>query len=346
MKVCFATHQAAALTHGGIRTQMLQTKAGLEALGVSIEEFDSRTPPEVGSFDVVHVFTANIATYHLARALRLQGIPLVVTPVFFTRRPAGAVRSVVAMDRIVNRFARGFWTDYGMMAEMCGWASAVLPNTEAEADLFAGGLGVPRDRITVIPNGVEVRFAGASPELFHQKYGREKFVLSVTHLGPERKNALRLIEALEGVDRPAVIIGPVDESPYGRGCVERAARNPRLKLLGAVPHESELLASAYAACEVFVLPSLFETPGIAALEAATAGAKIVITGSGGTREYFGTDAEYVDPSSVVDIRNGIHRSLNRPGNAELRKEIGAKYSWRAVAEQTLAVYERVLSHRP
>jgi len=43
-----------------------------------------------------------------------------------------------------------------------------------------------------------------------------------------------------------------------------------------------MLASAYAACDVFVLPSMFETPGIAALEAGLAGAKIVITKYGGT----------------------------------------------------------------
>ena len=71
-----------------------------------------------------------------------------------------------------------------------------------------------------------------------------------------------------------------------------------------------LLASAYAACDVFVLPSQFETPGIAALEAGLAGAKIVITPVGGTkRSYFGNNAIYVEPTSTENIAEGILAAL-------------------------------------
>ena len=41
--------------------------------------------------------------------------------------------------------------------------------------------------------------------------------------------------------------------------------------LGRLDHHDPLLASAYAAARVFALPSWFETPGLAALEAALAG---------------------------------------------------------------------------
>ena len=79
-------------------------------------------------------------------------------------------------------------------------------------------------------------------------------------------------------------------------------------LIGSLDNQSEMLASAYAASDTFVLPSQFETPGISALEAALAGAKIVITPYGGTKEYFKNMAEYVDSGSSEAIKAGIEKS--------------------------------------
>jgi len=342
MRVCFASSQAVVLTHGGVRTQMQQTKSALEALGVRVDLLKADEQLEPSDYDVIHIFTANIGTYHLARALRLHGCPLVISPIFYTRRSHATVRAVVAADRLINRVVRGVWTDYGLMAEMCGWASAVLPNTEEEAELFVQALGVARERVTAIPNGVEARFADGTAELFRTDKGLEGFILCVTHVGPERKNVRRLVEALEGIDHPAVIIGPVEQSPEGMKCVERAKRNPRLTFIEALPHSSPLLASAYAACDVFVLPSLFETPGIAAMEAALAGAKIVVTAYGGTREYFGGEAEYVNPASSGDIRRGILAALKKPKTGGLRERILQNFTWQRVAAQTKSVYESIL----
>ena len=65
--------------------------------------------------------------------------------------------------------------------------------------------------------------------------------------------------------------------------------------LGRLDHDDPLLASAYAAARVFALPSWFETPGLAALEAALAGCAVVITPYGSTREYFGGLVAYARP---------------------------------------------------
>jgi glycosyltransferase involved in cell wall biosynthesis len=106
-----------------------------------------------------------------------------------------------------------------------------------------------------------------------------------------------------------------------------------------------MLASAYAACTVFVLPSMFETPGIAALEAGLAGAKIVITPHGGTREYFGEMADYVDPTSIDSIRNGIRTALQRPKTANLKDHIMREFLWQSVAAKTAAIYRKTLEGR-
>jgi glycosyltransferase involved in cell wall biosynthesis len=154
-----------------------------------------------------------------------------------------------------------------------------------------------------------------------------------------------LLHALAKINVPSVIIGRIEDNEYGRTCVAEAKKNPRLLLLDAIPNDSELLASAYAACDTFVLPSLFETPGIAALEAALAGAKIVITKYGGTEEYFGEKAQYVEPSSWELIHHGITTALNAPKDAELAEHVAGNFLWNRVAERTLAAYEGVLGSR-
>ncbi|MGD1044417.1 MAG: glycosyltransferase family 4 protein [Bacteroidota bacterium] len=342
MHVLFATSQATALTRGGVRTQVLQTKEALESLGVHVTLFDTWRNFQANEFDLVHVFSANMATYHFARAVKAQGLPLVISPIFYTRRTANMVQNVIKVDRFISRKVRGIWTDYGLIAEMCRWAEAITPNTTEEGNLFIDAFGVPKKNVIVVPNGVEERFAHAAPGLFEREYGIKNFILSVGHIGPERKNILRLIEALEHIDHPAAIIGRIEDTPSGRACLERASRNPRLLIVDAIPHDSMLLASAYAACDVFVLPSQFETPGIAALEAGLAGAKIVITPVGGTRDYFGNDAIYVEPTSIDNIAQGIQAALKNKKDNGLRTRIQKEFLWEMVGEKTKQVYENIL----
>ena len=343
MKVCLATYQAVLMLRGGPKTQILQSKIELQALGVRASLFNTWKEFQREDVDLVHFFGANIGTYHLAREIHKLGIPIVISPIFFTRHSSEYVHRVVKAGNFLKRFSGGIWTDYGMMAEMCSWASLVAANTVDEARLFTEGIGVPEEKIRIVPNGVEPRFEKAKPSLFRKTFGAEKFILNVGHIGPERKNVFRLIQALESINHPAFIIGRIENTVEGKRCIELAKKNPRLTILDSIDHDSELLASAYAACDVFVLPSLFETPGIAALEAGLAGAKIVITPHGGSREYFGGLAEYVDPFSVKSIRDGIQIALIKQKDKQLRDKIKEEYLWSSVASHLVSVYQTVVS---
>ena len=342
MKICLATYQSVLLLKGGPRTQILKTKQFLEKRGVEVSLFEYWQEFSKEKVDLVHLFGANIGTYHLAREIAKLGVPMVVTPIFFTRHSAPFIRWSTGVNNVLRHFANGIWTDYSIVQEICSWSKAVLPNTRREAELLIHGMGIDQRVVTVVPNGVDEGFASADPSLFMEAYGIRNFVLNVGHIGPHRKNVLRLIKALEYINVPSVIIGRIEENAYGRECLALARKNPRLMIIESLPNDSALLASAYAACDVFVLPSLYETPGIAALEAALAGAKIVITRNGGTEEYFGSDAEYVDPSSVELIHHGITTALNKPKSDTLRNRIRSTYLWPSVAEQYRAIYERIV----
>ncbi|HHZ80642.1 MAG TPA: glycosyltransferase [Candidatus Marinimicrobia bacterium] len=163
------------------------------------------------------------------------------------------------------------------------------------------------------------------------------------HIGVERKNTLSLIRALETIDHPAVIIGKVTDTEEGQACLAETKKNRNLTIIKGLDHDSDLLASAYAAAKVFALPARYETPGIAALEAALAGANIVITPHGGTQDYFREMAIYVDPYSVNDIRAGLERALNAPPDDKLKKHVQSNFLWQRVTEMTANVYQSVLN---
>ena len=342
MRVVMATYPAVSLLHGGPRTQILGTAGSLSAHGVDVRLFDPWSSIGRENCDLLHLFAANIGTYHLAREVAGLGIPMVVSPIVFSRHEPAVVRRRLRIMGLLHRARPGIWSDYGLTAEICRWAVRVAPNTEAEAQLVIQGYGVPPPVVRVIPNGVDERFANGDPELFRKRYGVDGFVLSVGHVGPARKNTLALIRALGGIDHPAVIIGRVTHDAAGEACVREAAQHKHILLLDRLENDSAMLASAYAACRVFALPSLFETPGIAALEAALSGAQIVITPHGGTREYFKEMATYVDPYSVESIREGIRRALDSPPNAHLKDHIRRNFLWSRIAELTASLYRDVL----
>ena len=341
MKVVVAGYQAVSILHGGPSTQIRNTVKYLPRYGTEVAMFDPWTPLRKGDCDIFHLFAANIGTYHLAREIHALGIPLVVSSITYSRHSPAFVAIALRAERAFQRLGKGVWFDYTLAADICGWAARVLPNTEAERELLSRGLGVPQPKINVIPNGVDERFYTADPSPFIRQYGLRDFILNVGHTGHARKNVLALIRALAGIDRPAVIIGRFIAGPYGDVCREEAARNKHILLIDGLDNSSEMLASAYAACDTFVLPSQFETPGIAALEAGLAGAKVVITPHGGTKEYFGGMAQYVDPGSVDSIRAGIRAALEKPRTFELREHIRRNFLWQKVAEKTAEAYRSV-----
>lgn len=329
---------------GGPRIQALRTAAHLPEHDIEVSYFNPWTSYAPDEFDLYHLFGASMITLDIAQRLKQYGRPFVVSSIFYTMRSPGFIRLARRVERLAKRIYQGIWTDYGVTAKVCSLAEGVLPNTAAEGRIITDGFEIDPARVQVIPNGVDERFYNADPDLFTRTYGIKDFVLSVGHIGSTRKNILRLIQALEKLDVPAVIIGQVQESPYARQCLAEAARNRRITIIDGLPNDSPMLASAYAASSLFVLPSLFETPGIAALEAGLAGSRIAITKYGGTDEYFGPHAEYIEPTQITSIRNAIERALNTDKNDSLQKHIRSKYLWENVAETTATAYRGLINN--
>ena len=334
MKVTFLTRYDGGLWFGGAEVQAEYTARELRRLGVEVEVF---SPASTGVGDLVHTFGCYAYYYPVALHCRQHCVPYVVSPVFYIT--VGGVHKAWWKARAITR------STVRVQKRLFRGASFLLPNSETEAGQVADLFAQPMEKMHVTPNGVEERFADASPGLFRSTYGiEEPFVLNVARIEP-RKNQLRLIQALKGTGIRLVIMGEPSNADYVKEC--RSAAGADVTFLAPVKHEDPVLASAYAACRVFALPSLLETPGLASLEAGMAGARVVTTPVGGGREYFADLARYVDPLSVPDIRARVLQAWEAPDPGDaLRERLLAGFTWRRVAERTLQAYERALAAQP
>jgi glycogen synthase len=211
---------------------------------------------------------------------------------------------------------------------------------------------VEPDEITVIHNGIEPRGWRASPALVRAArdtyspsgaplivyFGRlewEKGVQDVLAALPRLRRAhpgARLVVAGQGVQAAALV---------------EQARKLRVRrsvdFVGHLPDRS--LVACLAAADVVVLPSRYEPFGIAALEAAAAGAPLVASTAGGLAELVvdGETGLSIEPGDVDGIVAGVRAVLADPVAAArraraARARLGAEFDWTAIAEATAAVY--------
>jgi glycosyltransferase involved in cell wall biosynthesis len=328
---------------GGGENQLVQTGRHLEAHGVRVRLFAAWTD-RLESARLLHLFGMSREGLELARLSRTRGIPVVLSPICWYQP-----RAIAALEPSWRRRAVGLsgWCLRSIAPGIPSWrrellhlADVVLPNSHAEADQLARLFGVPRDRIRVVPNGVRPTFGTASPEPFRERWGMDPFVLSVGRIEP-RKNTLGLILSARRLGLPVVQIG--DPAPghrdYAREC--RRAGEGFVSWLGHLEHDDPLLASAYAAARVFALPSWFETPGLAALEAALAGCAVAITPYGSTREYFGELAAYARPDRPEEVRRALRTCWDHGPDPRLAPRVASHYLWPNVAQITAEVYDQV-----
>lgn len=343
MKVGFIAPQSIAAVNGGVRTQALMTAQHLKNLGVEVVLVSPWDQLNELDIDLYHVFSASIENIGILRQLNALDKKIVLSPVMYSNRSSSTVKSILKGENLVGKLHQGMFSEFRIKQQACTLATHLVPNTLAEASLIIEGLTIPSHKIDPIPNGVEERFKDASPALFEDTYGIKDFILFVGHASSKRKNVYSLLEASKSINHPVVIIESFDQSEYSKQCTQLAESLAHVNIIDALPHDSAMLASAYAACKTFVLPSMFETPGIAAMEAALAGANIVITEKGGTQEYFKDFAIYIDPASTSSIYEALDSSQKKGKNNQLRDHIQSRYVWSEVAKQTLTVYQKVLN---
>ena len=344
MRVAFFTYPSAFQNIGGGEILMLQLKKALSEKGIDARLFDPWND-RLKTFDLLHVFSCQSECLGLVRMASSSGVPVVVHPIAFETWDSvwhgvdPKIRFGSLMRFIVKKLYPNFPSDRRSILKL---ADQLFPNSIAEAEYLTRHFGVPRDKMFMVPNGVDAAVESASPEPFLRETGiREEFILCSGRIEP-RKNQKNFIQAANRLNIRAVVLGDAVKGyeGYYEECRRLAGEN--IKFIPALSHESGVLYSAYAASRAVVLPAFVETPGLVGLEAGILGRPLSVTTGGPTKEYYAENACYLNPSSVDSIRRSVESALKQSSNPGLKDRIKQHYTWDKVAARLIEGYERVL----
>jgi glycosyltransferase involved in cell wall biosynthesis len=224
-----------------------------------------------------------------------------------------------------------------------GWSHARIAISPVIRDLVHAKYQLECD---VIPNGVpptsvltadqHVRMLGLRPR---------NYFLSVARMVPEKRqlDLIRAYRSLSPCDWQLVLAGRLTNDSY---CAEVRASAAESGVILAGFVAGEALAQLYSHAGAFVLPSSHEGLPIALLEALSYGLPVIASDitanvAVGLNRYC-----YFALGDTVTLASRLDEIRQRPddGNARLarRRWVAERYDWPRIAQQTLAVYERIL----
>ncbi len=346
MKIAFFTYPAAFQNVGGGEVSLLKLKEYLEKEGVQADLFDTWRS-KIEEYNFIHVFGSVKDCLGLVRVANARKVKVAISPLLWSdMRRAIYTDGPFSMkaDLLIRHLVKALYPAFpSARRELLMRSDLIFPNSEIEKEHVARFFAIPLQKMKVLYNGVDIEFASARPDAFRERYGDEPFILGVGRIEP-RKNQWNLIKAVKAIKgKKLVLIGsPVTGyEEYYQSC--RKEGEGFTTFLSTIKHEDPVLRSAYAACELFVLQGWFETPGLVALEAALAGANVVATSGGSTKDYFKDHVEYLNPASPDDMKEKILKSMGKQ-NSNLKNHVLDHFTWDKIAKSAISFYQEVLAH--
>ena len=216
-------------------------------------------------------------------------------------------------------------------------------------------LGIPEKKIIVIQEtyGEEFRRElndNAKKKVKAQYKLPDNYILSVASLNPQ-KNIERLIKAYDilvrsySSEHKLVLVGMwLKHGSRIIQLIKELQLKERIIFTGYIDNED--LPYFYSLADVFVFPSYFEGFGIPPLEAMACGCPVIASKATSIPEVVGNAAVLINPFSVEELSNAIHRVLI---DKNMRDNLIAKgfervkhFSWEKAARETLHVYKKAL----
>lgn len=220
---------------------------------------------------------------------------------------------------------------------------------------FIHELRYPADRITVIPNGMDLSAYDGPATITRAEFGfgpGDRIVGAIGRL-TEQKGMIYLVRALGelAAEDPAIrglIVGEGPDRPVLEQEAERWNVRDRIRFVGVRDDVPDLLRMM----DVFVLPSLWEGQPLVLIEAMAAGTPIVASRVGGVPELLGDGARglLVPPGDPKALAEAIRLALARPNEVIERIEAGRRHareerSVASMAARYAALFEEVLAAR-
>ncbi|HWC21234.1 MAG TPA: glycosyltransferase family 4 protein [Flexivirga sp.] len=275
-------------------------------------------------------------------ALERRGLPLLTTihhPISRDRRLE--LEAATGWDRVTKRRWYGF---VQMQRRVAQRSKHILTVSTVSAQDIAADFGVPRDRMRVVPVGVDVdRFR---PRSQPRVPGR---IVSIISADVPLKGMAVLVDALAELPRDAwselVVVGTPSEATGKRladaGLVDRVTFRSGLT--------DEELAELVASASLQVIPSRYEGFSIPAIEAMASGTPVVASNVGALPDLLADGVGRLVPAGDAPALGAAIAAVlaspaeaARMGAAGRARAVGT-YSWRAVARATADVYAEVIA---
>jgi glycosyltransferase involved in cell wall biosynthesis len=272
-----------------------------------------------------------------------RGVPTLLTvhDLSFVRTPETAMPGLRAyLNQVVPRSVHR--------------ADHILADSEATRQDVIDLYHVSPGKITVLYSGVEESFGPVTDQAIlrdvRQRYqiGDRPYILSVGTVQP-RKNYVRLVQALDHLADPDLQLviaggkGWLADPLYEQ--IQLLGLSDRVTLIGFAADAD--LPALYSGAVAFALPSLYEGFGLPVLEALACGTPVMTSNISSLPEVAGEAAILVDPSSVDEIAEALHRLRD---DTQVRERLVAlgfqqarRFTWQSAAQQLRRHYQELLN---
>jgi glycosyltransferase involved in cell wall biosynthesis len=241
----------------------------------------------INNFDVIHIHDARsfqgISAYLFAK---IKNVPYVFQPhgSYLSSLPDSPCKAVakITLDKLVS-------------GEIIKNAFRIIALNQIEAEQYKR-VGVPKEKIKVIPNGIDLsEYADLPPKgCFKKKYGISEDKKIILYLG--RINRIKgmdflveayanLINNLKCKVARLVIVGPDDGYlPEIQALIKTLKIENDVLILRPLYGREKL--EAYVDANMYVLPSRYETFPMSLLEAVACRTPVILTENCGVAKYF------------------------------------------------------------
>lgn len=228
-------------------------------------------------------------------------------------------------------------------------ADRVMVNAEAVRDFVHAHEGCPREKMVVIPSGIDTdRFAPLPPGEYKSRLGipPDRIVFGTVTRQRIRKGVEEFLRAIAEASRTApqlhgLIVGEVEEAGELKAIVQELKIQDRLTLAG----RRQDMPQVYAAMDVYVLSSHDEGMSNALLEAMAMEKPVVATDVGGIGEVVeaGRTGTLVPPRDCQALANAFVATLQRRAEwSELgrkgRQRVIERFSARSMVDDMERLY--------
>ena len=255
--------------------------------------------------------------------------------------------AVRAEKSLLNKIKQWRWYSFiSMQKRVAPTLKRLITVSNCALDDIVKAFGIPRNKFTVVPNGIDTEQFHPLDHVERQPYR----LITTTSADVPLKGLRYLLHAIAALvprwpQLHLVVVGkPKKKSPIHR-LIADLGLGHRIRFTGAISNTA--FVHQYARAWVAVVPSLYEGFGLPAGEAMACGIPVISTTGGALPEVVGEAGLLVPPGDHQALAGAIEHFCKHPEKAMDHGRAGHErvlrhFTWKAAAEQTVAVYRQAI----